>query len=271
MGLRLEHRFPHVRGKVHRRHEVNVVRALVLQLEHHLGKALGCDLEPETLLRYLVVLAEHAPQRASREEDRPGARLPRYGRLLPEVERAPCDPQRCRRTAETGAPGRPARMAPPRTQLAAVVHAKADFHPVLAYKKARMQCIRALVPNGGDEGIRTLGLCLAKAALSQLSYIPRAIRARSIVARTQVCVNPKSRTFFSSHSRQEKVAPCGCEMNPPLSGGCPRRLFQLPQQRRMPVLGTICGLPQNACRFTQLCPQGNDTYDYTGPLPKKQS
>jgi hypothetical protein len=25
---------------------------------------------------------------------------------------------------------------------------------------------------GGDEGIRTLGLCLAKAALSQLSYIP---------------------------------------------------------------------------------------------------
>ena len=28
---------------------------------------------------------------------------------------------------------------------------------------------------GGDEGIRTLGLCLAKAALSQLSYIPRRI------------------------------------------------------------------------------------------------
>ena len=26
---------------------------------------------------------------------------------------------------------------------------------------------------GGDEGIRTLGLCLAKAALSQLSYIPK--------------------------------------------------------------------------------------------------
>ena len=26
---------------------------------------------------------------------------------------------------------------------------------------------------GGDEGIRTLGLCLAKAALSQLSHIPR--------------------------------------------------------------------------------------------------
>ncbi len=26
--------------------------------------------------------------------------------------------------------------------------------------------------NGGDEGTRTPGLCLAKAALSQLSYIP---------------------------------------------------------------------------------------------------
>ncbi len=29
--------------------------------------------------------------------------------------------------------------------------------------------------NGGDEGIRTPGLCLAKAALSQLSYVPRRI------------------------------------------------------------------------------------------------
>jgi hypothetical protein len=36
-------------------------------------------------------------------------------------------------------------------------------------------------------------------------------------------------------------------------------------------MGTICGLPQNACRFTQLFPQGNDTYDYRGPVAKVQS
>ena len=29
-----------------------------------------------------------------------------------------------------------------------------------------------LASHGGEKGIRTLGLCLAKAALSQLSYIP---------------------------------------------------------------------------------------------------
>ena len=33
---------------------------------------------------------------------------------------------------------------------------------------------------GGDEGIRTLDFCLAKAALSQLSYVPR-IRIDSIM------------------------------------------------------------------------------------------
>ena len=34
--------------------------------------------------------------------------------------------------------------------------------------------IAAFTANG-DKGIRTLGLCLAKAALSQLSYIPVAV------------------------------------------------------------------------------------------------
>ena len=36
-------------------------------------------------------------------------------------------------------------------------------------------------------------------------------------------------------------------------------------------MGTIYGLPQNACRFTQLFPQGDDTSDYTGSPAKNQS
>ncbi len=43
-----------------------------------------------------------------------------------------------------------------------------------------------LPSHGGDKGIRTLGLCLAKAALSQLSYIPKCTNA-NCVARVGHC------------------------------------------------------------------------------------
>ena len=46
--------------------------------------------------------------------------------------------------------------------------------------------------HGGDEGIRTPGLCLAKAALSQLSYVP-GNGAVDIVAIPTPLVNTKSR------------------------------------------------------------------------------
>lgn len=40
-------------------------------------------------------------------------------------------------------------------------------------KKPPTQCQRLIKSKGGDEGSRTLGLCHATAALSQLSYVPR--------------------------------------------------------------------------------------------------
>ena len=52
--------------------------------------------------------------------------------------------------------------------------------------------------HGGDEGIRTLGLCLAKAALSQLSYIPRRACAGAIVAICRARVNGKVRDLRKS-------------------------------------------------------------------------
>lgn len=51
---------------------------------------------------------------------------------------------------------------------------------------------------GGDEGIRTPGLCLAKAALSQLSYIPRRACAGAIVAICRGHVNVKVRELRKS-------------------------------------------------------------------------
>ena len=43
-------------------------------------------------------------------------------------------------------------------------------------KKPPTQCQRLIKSKGGDEGSRTLGLCHATAALSQLSYVPRTSR-----------------------------------------------------------------------------------------------
>lgn len=57
----------------------------------------------------------------------------------------------------------------------------------------------------------------------------------------------------------KRPTPAATIMNPPLKGGCPRRLFQLPQQRRIPVLGARSGLPRKTCRFTQLEPRGAGT------------
>ena len=59
-----------------------------------------------------------------------------------------------------------AREGPPGTR------ALAGSHPWNSLQYEKRPIVGALSIHGGDEGIRTLGLCLAKAALSQLSYIP---------------------------------------------------------------------------------------------------
>lgn len=53
---------------------------------------------------------------------------------------------------------------------------------------------------GGDEGIRTPGLCPATAALSQLSYIP-AKRALAIFAVAAMCVKAKKRVGCGAFPR----------------------------------------------------------------------
>ena len=79
-------RLDHMRGEMQGRHEVDVERTLILELEHHVREACGRHLEAEALLRDLVVLAEDAAQRAAREEDGARAALARDRRLFPEVE-----------------------------------------------------------------------------------------------------------------------------------------------------------------------------------------
>ena len=71
--------------------EVNVIRALRLQLEEDLREALEAHALPDLLVAQLIVLAEHALQGAAGEEHRAAAFLAGDARLLPEVERRPRD------------------------------------------------------------------------------------------------------------------------------------------------------------------------------------
>ena len=147
----------------------------------------------------------------AREEDCARAGLARDGRLLPEVERSPCDARGGGGAADArlalGARG----TAATRAQLADVVGGcvqlgEKTFHPCHAPIGLGNEIRKkgpSYVPgphrfHGGDEGIRTLGLCLAKAALSQLSYIPRRACAGAIVAICRGHVNVKVRELRKS-------------------------------------------------------------------------
>lgn len=137
--------------------------------------------------------------------------------------------------------------------------------------------------SGGDEGIRTPGLCPATAALSQLSYIP-AKRALAIFAVAAMCVKAKktcglrgfsalalyrAASLTPSCAAQKKSPPAAATMNPPLKGGHPHRAFRLPQQRRMPVLNTECRNPKNTfVGSPSLRRRGTTSQLYVLRLPK---
>ena len=77
-----------------RSHEVDIVGALVLQLQHNLDQALGRNLKPKIARRDLVVLAVDAFERTAAKENRARAGLTRDGRLLPHMERRAGDLKR---------------------------------------------------------------------------------------------------------------------------------------------------------------------------------
>ena len=70
-----------------RSHQVDVVGALVLQLQHNLDQALGRNLKPKIARRDLVVLTIDTFERAAAKEDRARTGLARDRRLLPHMKR----------------------------------------------------------------------------------------------------------------------------------------------------------------------------------------
>lgn len=70
-----------------RRHQIDVIGTLVLQLQHNLDQALGRNLKPKIARRDLVVLAIDTFERAAAKEDRARTGLARDRRLLPHMKR----------------------------------------------------------------------------------------------------------------------------------------------------------------------------------------
>ena len=102
-----------------RRDEVDVERALLLQLQAHLAQALDAHLRARLARGDHRVLAVDTAQRAVREEHRAAAARPADGRLLPEMQRRPRRIQFCRNLAEAGLSMFPVRPAVSRAEPAA--------------------------------------------------------------------------------------------------------------------------------------------------------
>ncbi len=101
-----------------RRDQVDVVRPLVAQLEHDLGKPIDADGQAEAARGNRAVLAEPAPHGAVGEEDRARSALAGDWGLLPEVQRRPRHPQLPRCAARAPRPVGPQRAAAARAELA---------------------------------------------------------------------------------------------------------------------------------------------------------
>ena len=101
-----------------RRHQVDVVGTLVLQLQHNLDQTLGRNLKTEIARRDLVVLAVDAFERATAKENRARAGLARDGRLLPHMKRGAGHLERVVSTADAVRALIARRTATARTQMA---------------------------------------------------------------------------------------------------------------------------------------------------------
>ena len=101
-----------------RRHQVNIVRTLVLQLQHNLDQALGRNLKPKIARRDLVVLTIDAFERAAAKEDRARTGLARDRRLLPHMKRRAGHLERVVSTACAARTLIARRTATARTQMA---------------------------------------------------------------------------------------------------------------------------------------------------------
>ena len=110
---------PDLQRVVARRHEVDVVCILRLQLQKNVRKPVNRDHFSALHLRDMMVLAVDAPQIASGKENRPRPRRPGNTRFFPEMQRRPrrCNPGG--RLTIPRLPMLPVRPAVPRTDPAA--------------------------------------------------------------------------------------------------------------------------------------------------------
>lgn len=98
--------------------EVDVVRPLLLELEHDLDQASGRDFDAKSACRDLMVLAVHTFEGAGGKEDRARPALAGDGRLLPIMQCRTGDFESVVRPAHAMRPRRAIRPAATRAKLA---------------------------------------------------------------------------------------------------------------------------------------------------------
>ncbi len=104
--------------------EVDVVRPLLLELEHDLDQTSGRDFDAKSACRDLVVLTVHTFEGAGGKEDRARPALAGDGRLLPIMQCRTGDP----RPAHAMRPRRAIRPTATRAKLA--MTERGSFEPV---------------------------------------------------------------------------------------------------------------------------------------------
>jgi len=141
---------------VHRRDEVDVVRAFLLKLKENLREALDGDLRAGFPAADLPVLAKDAAQRAPGKEDGARAGFAAEKRLLPKMERRPADFRQDPGPAETRLAVFSVDPAPARAERAPL----RQFHDPASFQREYKGNITQTTPSGnafcgGGTGILT--------------------------------------------------------------------------------------------------------------------
>ena len=137
-------------------------------------------------------------------------------------------------------------------------------------KRADHVVARSAIP-GGDEGNRTLGLCHATAALSQLSYVPRRVCALVIVPCAHALSNEKTPEPKSSGAKAATSLPAETSMNPPLIRWVPAPAVPPSSTTEDARTGTGIRAPRKRLSVHPVCPAGSVRLQYIRTICEYQS
>ena len=114
--------FPHLRQKMSRRHQIDIVCLLCLQIQKKFCKVLHCDHLTALPFGNRPVLAERTSQGTAGKKHRPGAFFSWNTRFFPHMKGGPCYHDPCIHAAESLLTRQAIHAAVSRTEMAVLQH-----------------------------------------------------------------------------------------------------------------------------------------------------